>query len=503
MKRPRLTLSLFNPRRRLRDRLLAAMLAVALVPAGAFFVLTAVDLHGITQSTVNGAVNGLVSHQESAFQTDLGVTATTDINGSLQALQAKVDTLAGALAAATTKAATPSPSPGAAGSGTSGSPAATASPAPTAGSASADTGAPTNHDPGEEIGDGVYEIPSASSASAELLVGSTGTNQGVAARAAPLEDLSDFATQQLAKFKLEVGPSVDAVWIMDPADNAVWVSPGGINVPQTAGLAANPQGIPLSLLTAYSDSSSVPQTPAPSIQASWTLPYQNQLRNEWEVTVYALGGEHLIVGADVPLAQFAPLISEAPAPTGSYPLLLSSSNQVIAASATGKDFTGSLRVGGQLPQPAGKEGPGLLAALKAAENGETAIAPIDATVGGVDRLFFVAPVTYPGWVLVELGTQVVLRAQQERPRAGDQPEAQQHRAGRRLDRRAPAAGGIRPGHGALPLRGRPGASADGLGRAAGQGPYGRGRAAPGAGTRSAISPTPWSGCAGRSTLPER
>ena len=105
MKRPRLTLSLFNPRRRLRDRLLAAMLAVALVPAGAFFVLAAVDLHGITQSTVNGAVNGLVSHQESAFQTDLGVTATTDINGSLQALQAKVVTLAGALAATTTRAA--------------------------------------------------------------------------------------------------------------------------------------------------------------------------------------------------------------------------------------------------------------------------------------------------------------------------------------------------------------------------------------------------------------
>src|ERR1035438_1831482 len=132
MKRPRLTLSLFNPRRRLRDRLLAAMLVVALVPAGAFFVLTAVDLHGITQSTVNGAVYGLVSHQENAFQTDLGVTATTDINGILQALQAKVDTLASALAA-TTKAATPTPSPGAAGAGTSGSPTATASPAPNRG----------------------------------------------------------------------------------------------------------------------------------------------------------------------------------------------------------------------------------------------------------------------------------------------------------------------------------------------------------------------------------
>jgi signal transduction histidine kinase len=105
----------------------------------------------------------------------------------------------------------------------------------------------------------------------------------------------------------------------------------------------------------------------------------------------------------VPLAQFAPLISEAPAPTGSYQLLLSSGNQVIAASVsgTGKDFTKSLQVGSQLPRPAGKEGPGLLAALKAAENGETVLDPLDSTVGGVDRLFFVAPVTYPGWILVD------------------------------------------------------------------------------------------------------
>ena len=407
MKRPRLTLSLFNPRRRLRDRLLAAMLVVALVPAGAFFVLTAVDLHGITQSTVNGAVNGLVSHQENAFQTDLGVTATTDINGILQSLQARVDALASALAATTTKAATPTPSPGAAGAGTSGSPTPTASPAPTAGSAPASTGAPTTDFQNQEVGDGVYEITSVSSQTAELLVGSTGTNEGVSTRAATLADLSDFATQQLAKFKEEVGPSIDAVWIMDPTNNAVWVSPGDISVPQTEGLAGNPQGVGLSLLTGFSDSSSVPQTPAPSpapsIQASWTLPYQNPLRNEWEVTVYALDGGHLLVGADVPLAQFAPLISEAPAPTGSYQLLLSSGNQVIAASVsgTGKDFTKSLQVGSQLPRPAGKEGPGLLAALKAAENGETVLDPLDSTVGGVDRLFFVAPVTYPGWILVD------------------------------------------------------------------------------------------------------
>jgi signal transduction histidine kinase len=122
------------------------------------------------------------------------------------------------------------------------------------------------------------------------------------------------------------------------------------------------------------------------------------------VTVYAQAGDGLVVGADVPLAQFASLISEAPSPpeTGSYPLLLGSRNQVIAGSDTGKNFTGSLQVGGQLPRPVGKDGSNLLAALKGAENADADIPPIDATVGGVERLFFVAPVTtVPGWILVD------------------------------------------------------------------------------------------------------
>jgi signal transduction histidine kinase len=126
------------------------------------------------------------------------------------------------------------------------------------------------------------------------------------------------------------------------------------------------------------------------------------------VTVYAQVGEGLVVGADVPLAQFASQISDAPSETGSYPLLLghssSSWNQVIAGSDTGKDFTGSLPVGGQLPRPVGKDGSNLLAALKAAENGDAGIPPIDETVGGVERLFFVAPVptlSSDGWILVD------------------------------------------------------------------------------------------------------
>ncbi len=405
MKRPRLTLSLFNPRRRLRDRLLAAMLVVALVPAGAFFVLTAVDLHGITQSTINGAVNGLVTNQENTFQTELGGTASTDINGNLQALQGKVAGLAAALATATTKAAAPTPSPGAAGAGTSGSsPTGTASPSPSVNSAPTSTPTATNDLAYSEVGDGVWEVTTVSSTAAELLVGTTSGNEGVQTRAETLASLSGFADKQLADVA-KVGSSVDAVWIMDQTDNAVWVSPGDVPVPQVQGLAGNPQGIKTSLLIGLGSSPTPPQTPAATIQAGWTAPYENLLqRNNLMVTVYAQDGEGLVVGADVPLAQFASQISEAPSVTGSYPLLLGSRNQVIAGSDTGKDFTGSLQVGQQLPQPVGKDGSNLLAALKAAETGDAGIPPIDETVGGVERLFFVAPVTTlssDGWIVVD------------------------------------------------------------------------------------------------------
>src|ERR1017187_3515734 len=420
MKRPRLTLSLFNPRRRLRDRLLAAMLVVALVPAAAFFVLTAIDLHGITQTTINGAVNGLVKNQENTFQTELVGTASTEINGNLQALQVKVAGLAAALATATAKVAAPTPSPGAAGAGTSGSPTAkanptatssptvTASPAPSVNPAPTSTPAATNDLAYSEVGDGVWEVTNFSSPAAELLVGTTSGSESVQTRAEQLANLSGFADKQLADVA-KVGSSVDAVWIIDQTDNAVWVSPGDVPVPQVQGLASNPRGNPTSLPIGLGSPTPPPQTPAAAIQAVWTVPYKNLLQgNRLVVTVYAQVGEGLVVGADVPLAQFASQISDAPSETGSYPLLLghssSSWNQVIAGSGTGKDFTGRLPVGGQLPRPGGKDGSNLLAALRAAESGAAGIPPIDETVGGVERLFFVAPVTTlssDGWILVD------------------------------------------------------------------------------------------------------
>jgi signal transduction histidine kinase len=400
MKRPRLALSLFNPRRRLRDRLLAAMLTVALVPTTALFVLTAVNLSGITRAAVNGAVNGLVSHSEGTFQNQLTSSANT-IQIDLDAVLSRVRQLASLLVTPSPKA-TASPTAGAA-SGSTASPAASSSPASPAASSNPD--APGNLE-FTQVG-GVYEIhtPSVEPSSAELLVGSApkGNTHTVASRAGTLATLSPFAGESLATAAAKVGNLVDAVWLMDPTDNAVWISPGNITLPaQGQGVALNPQGAPLDLLTLVPPSSPSLQTPTPGQARDWTQPYQNPLHGgDWEVTVYAVTSDGLVIGADVPLAQFESMIADAPSATSSYPLLLDGSNRVIAAGDTKKDFTAPLTVGSKLPVAAGKQGPALIRALSDAEEGTAGQPPITATIGGTDRLFFTATVSDPQWTLVD------------------------------------------------------------------------------------------------------
>ena len=204
MRRPRLALSLFNPRRRLRDRLLATMLVVALVPAAAFFVLTAVSLHGITQTTVNGADTELVHNQES------GVPARARrhrhhgaIEDKLQALRQSVAGLAGQLSAQSGST-SPSPSPSA-----TTSPSTSATPSPPASAATGTASAPAGAAQAQSLGDGVDAItfPDSSTA-AELLVGvPAGSTEPVLTRAARLADLSKFATVSWSRPPRRRGPS--------------------------------------------------------------------------------------------------------------------------------------------------------------------------------------------------------------------------------------------------------------------------------------------------------
>jgi len=382
MRRPRLTLSLFNPRRRLRDRLMVAMLVVALVPGAAFFVLTAVSLHGITQTTANGAYSSIVASLEHSFQVSLGNAARTAIERDLATVRTDINNLAGTLA--TYKSTPP----------------ATLTVDPAVGQVNVVQTAPTQPNQGQ-------------TAPAELLVGAAPQGNpaaSVESRASKLAGYSAFATQALASAQEKVGSFVDSFWVMDQTNNAVWIAPGGLSLHGGAELDANPQGMPVDLITSVSTTASSPW--------QWTAPYQNALHGDWEVTVYAPAGSlGYLVGADVPLAQFGSLISEAPTDPGSYPLLLESTAteavgaggagalpEVIAAGATGKDFTKAPQVGVPLPAPNGKGGPAALAALGlAAQTDASGPAPIATTVDGVSRLLFSAPVGEDGlgWVLVD------------------------------------------------------------------------------------------------------
>lgn len=490
MKRAWLTLSPFNPRRRLRDRLLAAMLVVALVPAAAFFVLTAVSLHGITQQTVNGAYASLVQRQEGSFQTGLNTTANSVIQNHLSGLRAEVQALATTLGNEAS-AASPSPSPSASSSPSASANAATPAPTPGVTSGSAGTaGAPAATGSPDAagglqstaLGDGVYEVSSpASSSAAELLVGvppNTPNTPPVLTRAAALESLGldQFATGPLAKAAVKEGSLVDAVWVMDPADYAVWISPGGFSsLPEgEATLANNPQGITLTSLDLLPNFPA-PQTPAGSPAVQWTDPYTNSLHGDLEVTVYALADHGLVVGADVPLAQFSSAISQAPAELNSYPLLLDNdTNQVIATGSTDKDFTLAPRVGAQLPRAGGQGRRGGARRPARGRERRDLAEPHRGDDRGRGPALLRQSCRRPGVDPRRFRPQDQLRAQRLGAQGGHQLGADRRLPGRSLDRRDPAAGVLPPRHPALPLRRRPGQGADGVGRAARRGPHRRG-----------------------------
>ena len=176
----------------------------------------------------------------------------------------------------------------------------------------------------------------------------------------------------------------------------------GSSLPQQAdGLAANPQGISLSLLGAFSEASQ------PTAQWQWTVPYQNPLHDgDWEETVYALDGHGLVVGADVPLTQFASVISQAPAEAGSYPLLLdNATNQVIAVPPPSSTDQGLHRPagGGQgPPRSGGQAGPGRCSPTWwMPSEARPSRRPSRETSGGWNGSYFVASVADPGWTLVD------------------------------------------------------------------------------------------------------
>jgi two-component system NarL family sensor kinase len=379
MRRPRLTLPLLNPRRRLRDRLLAAMLVVALVPAGALFALTAFNLRGIIEATVSATQQSLLHRSEQGLEDEMSKSAES-VSNPLQDLARQVKQLAATADAESFR---------------------------------VSSGAPLSSIP--PLRDEVYTVPVGPEPGVVLLLGSSGrdTLASLTARAGRLDGLSRTA-QALGQFSQQLAAAggdvaVTGVWIDDPADHAVLESPSpSLRGP---GLSSNPQGAPLADLPASPGTTSGAQGPQPaqSFDATWLPPYFNELQGSWETSVYVRLANGLMVGADVPLAQFGAAITSPLIATGypgSYPLLLSVSGDGTAldvatpspAPATlAKDFPSGLRAGSAVPPPSGRGGAAVLNAIK---DGEGSTAPIERAGHDVE-LFFTTPVDPPGWILLE------------------------------------------------------------------------------------------------------
>src|ERR1035441_7920181 len=108
MKRPRLARPLFNPRRRLRDRLLAAMLVVALLPLGVFTLVTAAELTNITNNTVNETHKAILDDQEDRVKSQLK-GAAGQMDRDLTGIQTDLAQVVPDLAASTQAAAPATP----------------------------------------------------------------------------------------------------------------------------------------------------------------------------------------------------------------------------------------------------------------------------------------------------------------------------------------------------------------------------------------------------------
>ncbi len=379
MRRPRLTLPLLNPRRRLRDRLLVATLVVALVPAAAFFGLTALNLRGIIQATVSATQQQFVQRNEQGLEDEMAKSAST-ITLDLETLQHQVTKLANT---ADVEYSHPPSAP------------------------------PITRLPAER--DGVFTVPVGSGPAAggvDLFLGSSGRETG-GSPSARIERLAGLGKTELAlaQFLQQLAAAggnvaVAGVWVADPADTAVLESPPPPSSLKGQGLSSNPQGAPVAMLPTSSGSQS-PQ-PVQSLQAEWLPAYYNQLHGSWETSVYVPLGDGLVVGADVPLAQFGTAITSpliAYTYPSSYPLLLSVSRSAGAVDiatptsmpALTRDFPSKLQPGHPLPAPRGRGG---AAVLKAITDGD-GTSPVE-RAGGDHELFFTTLVAPPGWTLLEV-----------------------------------------------------------------------------------------------------
>jgi two-component system, NarL family, sensor kinase len=367
-------------RQRFRDRMLVGMLVVALVPLVAFTLIVAADLGAVGNSTVEDTHRTILEDQEQRQQSQVADRAQV-IDVRLGSIASEIRQLRDQTAAALAR------------------------PAP--------AGQLTF-----QADNGAY-FASTSEPNTSVIVGQTShlvhagvldTNEHTAPIAAPSAPLVPFMVGMHKNY-----PEIEAVWIVDKLDSVIRTVPA-IDVPGAiSGRRLDPdQPLGPDGDTVFSTSqarfaaaASAPQAwsdPAkPGPQADipfWTDPYLTRAGDEGVTVWMPVGSDgRTLVGADIAVSQITssllqPVISGEP---GAYPLLLSSNNKVLAAGDQAQaDFRlPAHTTGATLPLVANSSFGGNLLAVEQSGHAEK----LRATLGGVDRELFPAPIYTAHWVL--------------------------------------------------------------------------------------------------------
>src|SRR5205807_1811945 len=288
-----------DPQRRFRDRVLAALLVLAIAPLAAFVVIVAVELGGVSQSTVDQAHQAILQDQEVREQAQVARPAL-DLDVRLAAISGAVSKVRDAAAAAIAR----QPAQAAALSW-----------------------------PAAGHGGAVYSSSAVSATT--VIVG--------------------------ASSHMLVGAQLSQAW----------------SSPDRPGL----------------------HRPA---NAFWTDSYLTLQSGQQGVTVWIAVDDDTTVGADINIDRLTQALLP-PSVSGerdSYPLLLSSTNRILAADAGGRasrDFRLPQQWAG-MPLPAGRD-QAFASALRQVE-ATGRVQPLRTTIAGADRELFTAPVYTSRWVLV-------------------------------------------------------------------------------------------------------
>ena len=375
-------------RRRFRDRLLAGMLAVSIVPLVLFAALVAADLGSVSRSTVDEANRGILQDQAQVHQGQVSL-AVTSLETRLRAAETTLQGLRLRAAAVLSQAAAADPSP-------------------------------LTEFAGLHYLNGLDSTVIASG-------GPSFQPQRVQLDAGQTVGLLDAMRAALTD------QDIGHAWIADTEDGVVRVHPGVDVAARVARHAMDPEAslaragaAPFSATevtpgaAAVQSSWSEPSGPGASrdVGATWTDPYPTDRPGVEDVTVWMpvpVGDGHRYqVGLDLAVNQIAGVVpGSVTGDPGAYPLLVSGVNQVLAGDIDNarKEFPGLPRsawIGTHLPlggDPSFRDG-----LLGVEQNGHATV--LAAHLGGVDKQVYTAAVQPVRWVLaVAVPTRDLLPSQ--------------------------------------------------------------------------------------------